>query len=109
MGIVMGGGKAVSITSTDVDSPNGVGRIPRGYDSNNTMGGFKAGESLVYHPDYYDPSRFSALLISAASFVAPELAFTAAIRIGGGFARVIGPAGPLFGSAQLKGSETFII
>lgn len=40
----------------------------KGYDPNNVMGGFNEyGESLVYHPDHYDPSAASAMLLCGAA------------------------------------------
>ena len=41
------------------------GRIPQGYNPNDTRGGFDgSGNSLIFHPDYYDPSAASEILVT---------------------------------------------
>ncbi|MDT8405174.1 RHS repeat-associated core domain-containing protein [Sulfuriflexus sp.] len=56
------------------------GRIPSGFNPNDTRGGFNAsGESLVFHPDNFDPNTASLILIIAGSSVVSEIAFARAV------------------------------
>lgn len=42
----------------------------QGYSPNNVMGGFNEhGESLVYHPDHYDPSAAAVILLGGVATV----------------------------------------
>lgn len=46
-------------------------RIPQGYNTNDTRGGYnQSGESLVFHPNNYDPSSASKILIAGVSLIA---------------------------------------
>jgi RHS repeat-associated protein len=50
------------------------------YDPNDVRGGFNdRGQSLVYHPDVYDPETASEILIFGATTLLPELFFGKAI------------------------------
>jgi hypothetical protein len=59
-----------------------------GNNRNDVRGGFNGkGESLVYHPDNYDPDAASKILLGAALAVAPEVGLAA--RAGGAATSVI--------------------
>jgi RHS repeat-associated protein len=59
------------------------GRPAQGYNPNDVRGGFnEMGESLVYHPDNYDPSTASMLLVMGASTAATASGFCAVGNLG---------------------------
>ncbi len=63
------------VKSSELDEPHvneGIYPPKRGYNRNDARGGFNdKGESLVYHPDHYDPSAASLLLMNIAGTFIP--------------------------------------